>query len=427
MRRRHLGLVNVALGVVVLCASLVGATLVGTGAASARGSIPAPAGLPSFYSVPKPLPAGPAGTLIKSQAVSDPGLVGATLYRVMYKSIGAKHLVAVTGMVVVPTGTAPAGGWPVVTWGHGTNGMADVCAPSLAGSSQIPGANELVAAGYAVTASDYQGEGTPGLMPYIVGVSAAEDTVFIVEAARQIPHVSLSSNYVVWGHSEGGQTAMFSLYDQKYAPSLHLRGVVAGAPPSQFSLIYNFLLTSPYDYYLLMVAGSYHSYYGGKAAPLGKILTKAGRALVPSLDKGCSSYVSGIVNAAVAATPTHSLTAFVPKNPFSVTKWATLLSANDPASFKVKTSVPLLIIQGGNDEQIPVVSTLLLQNHLCAIDQPTERWVYSGQSHAGVITPSFPDMLHWIADRFTGTGTVDPYVPTAGGDTSITITQNTCG
>ena len=44
-----------------------------------------------------------------------------------------------TGMVAVPNGTAPAGGWPVVTWGHGTNGMADVCAPSLQGSSQVPG------------------------------------------------------------------------------------------------------------------------------------------------------------------------------------------------------------------------------------------------------------------------------------------------
>src|SRR5579872_647736 len=210
-RHRPLGIAVVSFA---LCASLAGVAVApGTAVArKAAGTIPAPPGLPSFYSVPKPLPKGPAGTLIKSQAVSDPNLVGATLYRVMYKSIGKKgKLVPVTGMVAVPNGNAPAGGWPVVSWGHGTNGMADICAPSLGGSDQIPGTNQLVAAGYAVTASDYQGEGTPGLMPYIVGVSAAEDTVFIIEAARQIPHVSLSPNYVVWGHSEGGQTAMFSL------------------------------------------------------------------------------------------------------------------------------------------------------------------------------------------------------------------------
>jgi hypothetical protein len=86
----------------------------------------------------------------------------------------------------------------------------------------------------------------------------------------------------------------------------------------------------------------------------------------------------------------------------------------------------LLIIQGSNDEQIPVVSTQLLQSHLCQIGQPTERWVYSGQSHAGVIGPSFPDMLHWIGDRFTTRSAVDPYVPTADGNPTITIAQTTC-
>ena len=75
----------------------------------------------------------------------------------------------------------------MVTWGHGTNGMADICAPSLSGSSQIPGGQPARRGGYAVTASDYQGEGTPGLMPYVVGRSAAEDTVNIVVAAHALP------------------------------------------------------------------------------------------------------------------------------------------------------------------------------------------------------------------------------------------------
>jgi hypothetical protein len=222
---------------------------------------------------------------------------------------------------------------------------------------------------------------------------------------------------------------MFSLYDQTYLPNLHLRGVVAGAPPSQFSLIYNFLVTSPYDYYLLMVAGSYHYYYGGKAAPLGgkdAIITKTGKQLLPVLDEGCTDVVSAAVNKAVAASPGKTFASLVPNNPFANPKWKTLLSENDPGTFTKKTSVPLLIIQGGDDEQIPVISTLLLQNHECGIGQPVERWVYAGQSHAGVIQPSFDDMLHWIGDRFTSTATVDPYVPTADG-ADIAITQNTCG
>ena len=79
----------------------------------------------------------------------------------------------------------------------------------------------------------------PGLLPYIVGVSAARNTIDIVRAAHNIRTLHTSTNYVVWGHSEGGQTAMFSLHiGPSYAPDLHLKGVVAGAPPSQFSVIY---------------------------------------------------------------------------------------------------------------------------------------------------------------------------------------------
>jgi hypothetical protein len=155
-------------------------------------------------------------------------------------------------------------------------------------------------------------------------------------------------------------------------------------------------------------------------------MTPQAEALIPQLDKGCSSYVKGVVDAAVAATPHQSLADLIPQDPFTVKKWAKLFTANDPGSFKKKTRTPLLIIQGGNDEQIPVISTQILQSHLCSIRQPTERWVYSGQSHAGVIAPSFFDMLHWIGDRFTSTATVDPYVPTAGGNNTITIAQSTC-
>ena len=39
--------------------------------------------------------------------------------------------VLATGVVLVPSGEPPAGGWPVIAWAHGTAGVARVCAPSL--------------------------------------------------------------------------------------------------------------------------------------------------------------------------------------------------------------------------------------------------------------------------------------------------------
>ena len=78
------------------------------------------------------------------------------------------------------------------------------------------------------------------------------------------------------------------------------------------------------------------------------------------------------------------------------------------------------MIQGGNDEQVPVASTQLLATHECSIGQDLERWVYPGQSHAGVIGPSADDMMQWIADRFAGGTNPDPYVPTGRPDIQIT-------
>jgi fermentation-respiration switch protein FrsA (DUF1100 family) len=398
---------------------------------AASGAAQSPRGLPSFYQVPKTWPSKAPGTYLKSESVPVVGINGET-WRIMYVSQANKSKpVAVTGYVVVPSGTAPVGGWPVVAWSHGTNGMADPCAPSLAiGQSDIPDSiiNEFLAQGWAFVASDYQGEGTPGLMPYIVGDSAAMDTINIVRAAEHLPGADTSSTWVDWGHSEGGQTAMFVDHiAPKYAPDLTLKGVVAGAPPSQFKYIDGFLKTSPYAFYLLMVAYGFNAYYGNSAAPLNKVLTEAGEKLIADVTTRVhtASQCTSILAAAVAKyVKAKEFSKIQIADPFTVSKWKRLLVENDPGAFTSKSSVPLLIIQGGADEQIPVPTTLLLYKHLCSLGQITQRWIYPGQSHAGVIAPSFADMLHWIADRFAGGPNPDPYVPV--GEPGIVPTAQTC-
>jgi fermentation-respiration switch protein FrsA (DUF1100 family) len=375
---------------------------------------PPPAGLPAFYGVPEPLPSRPPGTLLKAEKLAAPTIHG-TLYRVMYESRSLQNrALAVTGVVIVPSRPAPSGGYPVVTWGHGTNGMADKCAPSLDPATAAPLANALLDRGWELTASDYQGEGTPGILPYISGVIAARNTIDIVRAARQLTGADASSNYVVWGHSEGGQTAMFALdIASAYAPELHLRGVVAGAPPSQFGLIYTFLKTSPFRFYLLMAAGGLNAAYGDAAAPLDQVLKPAGVALIPALDKECSDVLARLMGKVSIASVTKG-------DPFTIPAWRQVLIANDPGSFSAPGAAPLLIIQGGADEQIPPVSTQILARHLCGVGQNLERWIYPGRSHAGVIAVSAADMIHWITDRFAGGANPDPYVPTGQNDISRT-------
>jgi hypothetical protein len=198
---------------------------------------------------------------------------------------------------------------------------------------------------------------------------------------------------------------MFALHiANAWAPELHLVGVVAGAPPSQLALIYVALQSSPYKHYLLMAAAGLNAAYGDDAAPLDAVLTQTGIDALPAVDVGCS----GDIARATVDLPTSSVTK---GDPNTVPAWAKLLNDNDPGKFTTPAPQPLLIIQGGNDEQIPVVSTSLLFDQLCKIGQVEQRWIYPGQSHAGVIAPSFGDMVAWIGDRFAGGPAPDPIVP----------------
>ncbi|MGH9027551.1 MAG: alpha/beta fold hydrolase, partial [Acidimicrobiia bacterium] len=320
--------------------------------------------------------------------------------------------IAVTGVVAVPDAPAPDGGYPVVAWAHGTTGIADECAPSLDAIEAAPIANQFLDRGYVIAATDYEGLGTPGRHPYIVGESEARGVLDSVRAAQALPDIEVSDRVVVWGHSQGGHAAMFTLdIADDYAPDLDLVGVVAGAPPSQFNLLYQALKASPFKYYLLMAAAGWNAAYGDDA-PLDEVLTPKGIDMIDVVDDGCASEIAG----QTTDIPTDEI---VKADPSTVPAWERLLRANDPGQFTTPSDPPLLVIHGGNDEQIPVAASALMFDQLCAIGQDQTRWVYPGQSHAGVIAPSADDMLTWIDRRFAGEPTSNVVTPTGLPDVEV--------
>lgn len=362
--------------------------------------------LPDFYGVPDPLPVGKPGALIASEAVDAPGLNG-SMSRVMYHStsISGKDI-AVTGLIIIPKGTAPSGGWPVITWAHGTTGIADSCAPSLKPAEFITMANGLLDAGYLVVATDYEGLATPGRHPYIVGESEARGVLDIVRMAQSFPNASASKRFVVWGHSQGGHAAMYAGHiAATYAPEIELVADVAGAPPSQLLLVNAALQQSPFKHYIAMVAAAMNAAYGDSQADLTQVLTPEGIAFLDNMDTMCS----GDLGKAAAGLDFAKLQK---ADPSTIPSWNQLLKDNDPGTFTTPIPAPLLIIHGGNDEQIPVISSSVLFDQLCKIGQVEQRWVFAGQSHAGVITPSFNSMVSWIGDRFAGKPMPDPIAPT---------------
>lgn len=183
-----------------------------------------------------------AGTLVRSEelpAALWPEHTGAG-YRVWYQGIGYDGTGRiVSGSVFVPEGEPPADGWTVISYAHGTTGLADHTAPSIAGLSRPESRHVAgwLAAGHCVTVTDYEGLASPGPHPYFNGEAAADDVVDIVRAARGLGH-RLDPRWVAVGFSQGGHAALFAgLMATKYAPDLDFRGTVALAPPVELPLI----------------------------------------------------------------------------------------------------------------------------------------------------------------------------------------------
>jgi hypothetical protein len=192
-------------------------------------------------------PTQPDGTVVRVDAL-DPSLwVPGTGqgYRLTYVSRdGFGHQALTTGEVLLPAGSAPAGGWPVISWAHGTSGLADDCAPSRVGPAEKARDFSYLATwmqqGYAIVGTDYAGLGTPGLPAYLNGASEAHNIVDMVTAARAFTNgrlpaaMHLANKYVIIGQSQGGGAA---IYAARYAtalggPQLSYRGAVGTGTPA---------------------------------------------------------------------------------------------------------------------------------------------------------------------------------------------------
>lgn len=182
------------------------------------------------------------GTLLSIQKQSTDLFSNASQrFLITYRSRGIHSEPIVTsGFILLPKGTPPKGGWPVVAWAHGTTGVADTCAPSsdyncgpVHAYQQLAAKplNAWLACGYAVVAPDYQGLGTPGGHPYINPQSQLHCVVDAVRAVHLLKPYQFSKKWYVMGHSQGGAaTLAVAAYGQKDAPELKLRGAVAVAP-----------------------------------------------------------------------------------------------------------------------------------------------------------------------------------------------------
>ena len=377
--------------VVSLVVLVLGLLLAGFGAtASARVKTSG-----DFYTPPSPLPTKPPGTIIRSVAIDAPA--GAKAWKVLYhsRSVDGRDI-AVSGVVVAPTGAAPKGGRPVVTWAHGTTGLADQCAPSKAtdAAKAIPLVDDLVRAGYVVAATDYEGLGTPGVHPYLVGQSEGRSVLDAARAAIDLDATGANNRVLVVGHSQGGQAALFAgELASSYAPHLHVLGVAAAAPiaDAEHALPLAGTIKGAAGYVAMGIEG-FHAAYPDDVDPAA-VLTPAALAKAATATTQCASDV-------LQAFSNTAGSVFA-RDPLSIPGIQMLLHQNSAGNRPA--GAPLLIVQGSADTTIPHALTDAFVKKACAAGDTVDYRTYPGATHPSVIVAAQGDIVAWLRDRVAGT------------------------
>jgi pimeloyl-ACP methyl ester carboxylesterase len=344
------------------------------------------------------LPATKPGTLLRARQVVGPK--GFTTWQILYLSQTATgQPVAVSGLVARQAGLGAVGEHlPVISWAHGTTGLGDQCAPShqlvggfAAESAIIPTVGSM---GAVFVGADYEGLGTPGEHPYLLGQSEGRDVLDIVRAAQHLDGsgVDPEARVVIWGHSQGGGAAAFAgELAPTYAPDLHVVGTIAGAPAGELPLVASQARQgSGLGFELMLDSGLLAAY---PDLPVDAVLTPQGRATVDTIRTQCI----GDIMSTVAGHPAGY---YLRADPTTVPAWEARLEENNPG--RTATSVPLFIYHGDADTTVPpIISQLMFQSY-CALGVTVQRTVYPGKDHISVIGAALDDIESWAADRIAG-------------------------
>jgi len=375
---RRLGLALIA---AVAAIALLSAGLTATAAA---GKVPEGPKGGAFYKPPKKLPKGHGKVIWQRSSTKLVPIATAKVNKtILYTSISPQgKRVAVSGAVSVPKGEPPKGGWPVISWAHGTTGIADSCAPTRiranSGYEQEPQLEDWVDAGYAVVRTDYQGLGTPGVHPYLIGKAEGRSVLDMISAARQL-EPDLGNRFLVAGHSQGGQSALFAASLAKsWSPGLKLRGVASYAPGSHLYQQKELLpaLTNPSGLSAIAALVLKGAMTTSKAIAPDELLTSEALALFPQVNEVCLSALAQ-PDSFGGLAPADLLQGGSDQGPLDKA-----LKKMNPA---VKIDKPVLVLQGESDATALPFYTDMLVGELIDEGDDVDYRTYPGIDHGGVV------------------------------------------
>jgi len=299
----------------------------------------------------------------------------------------------VSGTVSVPAGRAPAGGWRLVGFGPGFSGTPDACAASRVGTPPFarPFGEALLAAGYAVAVTDYEGIGTPGEGSSVDGHAEAYALIDSVRAARRIAPVSRS--WAAVGYSLGGHAALWAgSLTASYAPELRHLGTVALAPTTQWALLFSAISdpAGPLNPTLSYIGRSLPVTNPGKFraedwfTPRGlELVALAGHACIEEL----AAAVAGVTYGDAFLDPPAAAATF------------TALFADDEVPV-ARYPKPVRLAHGTADA-LPAVLSEVTAGQLTAAGTDVTYTPVAGADHLTVLATIAPQVLTWLERMFT--------------------------
>ena len=292
------------------------------------------------------------------------------------------------------------GSYPIVSWAHATSGIFSECGPSnirnLWYHFMAPYA--LVQAGYVVVAPDYQGlgvghdaQGRAILHPYLAHPSHANDVFYAVEAAQKA-FPTLSTQFVVVGHSQGGGVAWAAAERQARRPVKGYLGAVAGSPLVNFVAVLNFLKAAneSQNYVGGLVVRGLQSVFSGYN--ISNVFTDEGTRRFRLVEEvqGCNPVCSQLLADPAVYRPEWYHEARVEKY------------VNITAAGSHEFAGPLLVVQGTADPLVPANVTDVIVNSTCELypGRDLEYQRYERATHVPAMYAAQRNWLAWIEDRF---------------------------
>ncbi|MEU4675338.1 lipase family protein, partial [Amycolatopsis sp. NPDC023774] len=330
----------------------------------------------------------------------------ATATTVMYHSRDARGAdVAVTGTVFTPRlPWLGAGSRPWVDLAVGTQGLGEQCAPSkqfVASTEQeLEPVELLLARGWGVVVSDYEGYTTGATPTYVAGVSEAHTVLDMARAAGAVAGTGISSTtrWATMGYSQGGGASSWAAsLAPSYAPDLRLVTDVSGGVPADVQDVAESLDGSLIGEGLQLYAliGLQQAYPG--SFPLDEALSATGEATEDSVKSQC--VVQTLAGFPLKKFSDYSTGETIQQ--FDTRPDVAAVYAENNLITRPAPTVPVFQYHAALDEIVPIGQAQTLNRTWCTHGARTVFTVVPGDHITGETT-GLPAALAWLNDRFTG-------------------------